>query len=270
MPCFYGTADRIRSIRAKSSRDSADTASRSKPACFENGLTYVISRFIRQMSLTAHLFRRLAGAWLNKEWATLRVALLVAHREYSHDLKQELDKNLSNALIAAEDHRFFRHSGTDSLAILRVLWHWVRTRRLIGCSSLEQQLVRTLTGRRERTISRKAREMLLATLVASVMPKQDVPGTYLCVAYFGWQMNGIREASQRLRFPLVRTSVVEAAGVVARLKYPEPERPSQRRLEQITKRARYIQRVMAKRGFLSSEVIELSAKDQTREAILDF
>ena len=65
---------------------------------------------------------------------------------------------------------------------------------MFGASTINQQLVRVLTNRYERTFKRKVKEILLASLVARAIPKTDIPGIYLSVAYFGWRMNGLVQA----------------------------------------------------------------------------
>jgi membrane carboxypeptidase/penicillin-binding protein len=52
-----------------------------------------------------------------------------------------------------------------------------------GGSTLEQQLARVVTNRYEPTIRRKIEETLLASLLVGRIPKTDIPGLYLSVAY---------------------------------------------------------------------------------------
>lgn len=147
---------------------------------------------------------------------------------------------LISALVVAEDRRFYRHSGIDSRAIIRAIWSTIFRGRLQGASTIEQQLVRTIIHRYELSLTRKLREFLLAVMVSSAFSKQRIARAYLSFAYFGWQMNGINEACHRLKYNLHNLSIYQAANVVARIKYPEPETASQSRKEQIHIRTRFI------------------------------
>lgn len=152
---------------------------------------------------------------------------------------------LAGALIAAEDRRFLGHSGVDPIAVARALSGMILSTQRGGGSTIEQQLVRTITRRYERTLTRKIREVLLATTVGDVASKSDIIRTYLSVAYFGWRMNGVHEACARTGFKVSELTAYQAALVVARLKYPQPRHPSAARRAQISSRAKFIIHVLS-------------------------
>ena len=56
------------------------------------------------------------------------------------------------------------------------------------------QLVRTVTGRYERTWRRKLLEMVLAVRLTRHIGRDRLPTLYLWVAYYGWRMNGFKQA----------------------------------------------------------------------------
>lgn len=153
---------------------------------------------------------------------------------------QAISRNIINALIAAEDRRYLTHSGFDLRAVGRALWSIVAKRKLQGASTIEQQFVRTVTHRHEVTLARKLREIALAIALSGNFPKDQIARAYLCVAYFGWQMNGIDEACHRLSIDSKTATPAEAAEIVARLKYPEPQAANARRVAQIKSRVNYI------------------------------
>jgi membrane peptidoglycan carboxypeptidase len=150
------------------------------------------------------------------------------------------------ALVLAEDRRFAYHPGIDPIAILRVLLRWVLGNSMQGASTIEQQLVRTVTRRYERSLTRKLREIIVALWLSAIYDKKLLAKAYLSVAYFGWHMNGAVEACRRLGISLATAEASEAAALIARLKYPEARtlRPYQRR--RITSRAEYILQVMSR------------------------
>jgi penicillin-binding protein 1A len=166
-----------------------------------------------------------------------------------------LSPKLRLALVAAEDRRFFLHSGVDPVAVARAVTGVIRGVARGGASTIEQQLVRTVTRRYEKTFSRKLREMLLATTVRDVACKDEVIWVYLQIAYFGWRMNGVREACARTGFRLSELTEYQAALLVARLKYPNPKQMSAVRRAQISLRAKFIVHVISSRKGIDGEAV---------------
>ncbi len=208
----------------------------------------------------------LAEKVLSDSCSSVEQQLRNVYGRYCRELRSQVPSMLVRALLAAEDHRFYRHGGIDLFAVARALWcFWVR-HTIAGGSTIEQQLVRTLTGRYERHIGRKLREMLLACVVSRVVPKAEIPGVYLSVAYFGWQMNGVKQASRRLGFELAHVTPRQAASLVARLKYPEPSEQSWKRRQQIETRTDYILKLLEK-GSLALLPAKIGVRE--RATILD-
>jgi membrane peptidoglycan carboxypeptidase len=166
----------------------------------------------------------------------------MAYEAYRQSAMHPISDVLQRALIAAEDWRFFSHGGVDFRALARAAYRNAALRVREGGSTIEQQLVRQITGRRERTVARKVREILIACLVERVIPKIDIPGVYLSVAHFGWQMTGLHQACRRLGVDSAAPTYREAASLMARLKYPEPRIASSDRSLQIVRRVEYILR----------------------------
>ena len=180
-----------------------------------------------------------------RRYRQFRKDLRSALAQYETQLKGCIPEVLIETLVAAEDRRFHLHRGIDPFAILRAMYLTVRTRKLQGGSTIHQQLVRAITGRRERRLSRKLSELLLACTVESIIPKSDIPGLYLSLAYLGWGMSGLEQATRRLGIGLDTMSVAEASQVVARLKYPQPRAPTTDYWTRVARRAEYIRSIMA-------------------------
>ena len=180
-----------------------------------------------------------ASRLLAREWAELRVLLAQARNtQPRHGPRPTvLAKQL---LISGEDHRFFGHGGIDIVAICRALWRRAAFKRREGASTIEMQIVRVVSGRYERTVSRKLREMALATLVSQEIPKHELPGLYLELGYYGWRMTGFRAACRQLSIAPKDLTQFETARLVARLKYPQPRVMPIKRDEQIERRAMHL------------------------------
>jgi penicillin-binding protein 1B len=98
----------------------------------------------------------------------------------------EAPKSLVNAVLAAEDHRFFEHGALDLRSVARAAWSNLRGGRgLQGGSTITQQLVKNRLLTRQRTILRKLQEAWLAALVESRYSKQEILEAYLNEIYLG-------------------------------------------------------------------------------------
>ena len=95
-------------------------------------------------------------------------------------------KALVDAVLAAEDHRFFEHGAVDLRALARATWANLTSGRVTqGGSTITQQLVKNRLLTPERTVLRKLREASLAMLVEARYSKQQILEAYLNEAYFG-------------------------------------------------------------------------------------
>jgi membrane peptidoglycan carboxypeptidase len=143
-------------------------------------------------------------------------------------------------LIAGEDHRFRSHSGVDLIGLMRAIWKTLVFRERQGGSTIAMQFVRTITGRYEKTLKRKIYEIIFAVLLTHHFGRDRLPMWYLCIAYYGWRMNNFRQACTRLRIKPDSIDEIEAARLVARLKYPEPAQCKAERIRKIERRARHL------------------------------
>jgi penicillin-binding protein 1B len=93
---------------------------------------------------------------------------------------------LRNAVLAAEDHRFFEHGGLDARGVIRAAWTNLRAGRVMqGGSTITQQLIKNRLLGARRTYMRKLREAWLATLVEWRYSKQQILEAYLNEIYLG-------------------------------------------------------------------------------------
>lgn len=195
------------------------------------------------MSLLRRVLSIVAAWAVRSDWAILRGQLLIVYKAHLEERDCRPAPILVRLLISGEDHRFFHHAGFDLRAICRAIYRHVFWGIQEGASTIEQQTVRILTGRYEKTIERKVREILLATLVTEVIPKTILPTIHLEIAYFGWRMNNFRQACKRLELHPQRMSLEDAAAVVARLKYPEPRIAPLKRSRQIQNRKAHLMKL---------------------------
>lgn len=108
----------------------------------------------------------------------------------------EVPDFLKKATIAIEDKDFYKHQGFDPMSVLRIAKNVVVNRRLIGGSTLTQQLVKMLLLTNERSISRKVREFMLALRIERTFSKDEILQMYLNEAPYGGTAVGVEAASQ--------------------------------------------------------------------------
>jgi penicillin-binding protein 1B len=98
----------------------------------------------------------------------------------------EAPKSLLQAVLAAEDARFYQHSGVDPLAVLRAAFTNVKSGRIVqGGSTITQQTVKNLYFGQERTWWRKAREALMSVILDARYSKDRILEVYLNEVYLG-------------------------------------------------------------------------------------
>ena len=106
-------------------------------------------------------------------------------------------KHLKEAVISVEDSRFYSHGGIDLFGILRAFYSNIKAGEVIeGGSTITQQLVRSLFFNREKKLSRKIKEILLAIKLERKISKDEILELYLNQIYFGHGAYGIEAASQ--------------------------------------------------------------------------
>ena len=132
------------------------------------------------------------------------------------------------AVIAAEDRRFYDHGGIDPVGVTRALWRNFSSDGTQGGSTITQQLVRTLYLNRDRTLVRKLREGVLAMKLERSEDKDEILELYLNTVYFGRNTFGIEAASQAyFGIPAADLQLHEAALLAGLIRSPETADPAE-------------------------------------------
>src|SRR5207237_5326146 len=93
---------------------------------------------------------------------------------------KHVDKRARLAVVGMEDYRFYEHGGIDVTAIARAAAeNFLAGHITQGGSTIDQQLVKNVTGQREDTIQRKIHEMCLAEAVDRKYTKGQILDLYL-------------------------------------------------------------------------------------------
>ncbi|MBN2358302.1 MAG: penicillin-binding protein 1C [Deltaproteobacteria bacterium] len=114
----------------------------------------------------------------------------------SAPLAGPLPRHVVDALVAAEDRRFFSHPGVDPLAMARAAVQNARAGRVVsGASTITQQLARRLRPR-PRTLAGKAGEALWALRLTAHLPRERILREYLDRVPLGNGLFGVAAAAQ--------------------------------------------------------------------------
>ncbi len=142
-------------------------------------------------------------------------------------------KHLVQAVLAAEDHRFFEHRGVDARAVARAVWVNLRRGGLAqGGSTLTQQLIKNLVLTPKRTWGRKVQEAALALAIERRYSKDEILAAYLNGIYLGqhggYAVYGIGAASRSFFGKDVeRLTLGEAATLAGIIRAPNTYSPVQ-------------------------------------------
>ena len=106
---------------------------------------------------------------------------------------------IKNAFISAEDKKFYNHFGVDVVAIFRAAFtniiSYNSNRRVVGASTITQQVVKNLLLSNEVSYKRKLKEILLAIRIERILSKDKILELYLNDIYLGYGSYGIGSAS---------------------------------------------------------------------------
>ena len=133
---------------------------------------------------------------------------------------------MKQAILAAEDERFYQHGGVDYLSVARAALANVATGTQQGAGTITMQVARNFFLTREKTVTRKLREVLLAWKIEANLSKDEILELYVNQIFLGQRSYGFAAASQ-IYFgrPLKDVTVAEAAMLAGLPKAPSAYNP---------------------------------------------
>ncbi len=164
---------------------------------------------------------------------------------------KKLPAHVKNAFIAIEDRRFYSHWGIDPRGMVRAALANMFTDKRQGGSTITQQLAKFTFLTPEQSLTRKAREAVIAFWLEAWLTKDEILERYLSNAYFGDNVYGLRAASLHYfyRKPENLTKP-QAAMLAGMLKGPSRYAPT-RNYERAETRMRVVLAAMVEEGYLT-------------------
>jgi len=140
---------------------------------------------------------------------------------------QDTPKLLVEAILSAEDERFFEHGGIDYLGILRaVLGNLASGHLQSGASTITMQVARNFFLTTQKTFTRKFNEVLLAYKIEHSLTKEQILTLYINQIYLGQRAYGFAEAAETYFGKTVdKLSVAEYAVLAGLPKAPSAYNP---------------------------------------------
>ncbi|HYQ98891.1 MAG TPA: penicillin-binding protein 1A, partial [Casimicrobiaceae bacterium] len=138
----------------------------------------------------------------------------------------EVPDLMKKAILAAEDERFYTHGGVDYLSVLRAAASNVTSGTQQGAGTITMQVARNFFLTREKTLTRKLREVLLAWKIEANLSKDEILQLYVNQIFLGQRAYGFAAASQ-IYFgkPLKDVTPAEAAMLAGLPKAPSAYNP---------------------------------------------
>ena len=140
---------------------------------------------------------------------------------------------MKDAIVAIEDERFYRHGGVDIKRTAGAVLGYVREKlggsyASYGGSTITQQVIKNITSEKDRTATRKIKEMMRAVALEKQLSKDEILTVYLNVIFLSNNCYGVEAASNRYfgksASELSLTEAALIAGITQRPSYYNPLR----------------------------------------------
>lgn len=172
----------------------------------------------------------------------------------------KIPKSVINATIASEDKDFYKHKGFAIDGYLRIIKELTINRRLIGGSSITQQLVKNSLLSNEWSVTRKLRELILAIQVEQRFSKDEIMQMYLNEIPYGGTVYGVQAAAQTYFGKNVEDLNLTESAILAGLpQSPSRYTPYGSTPKAYVDRTKYVLRRMNEDGYVTQDQEKESA-----------
>jgi penicillin-binding protein 1A len=166
---------------------------------------------------------------------------------------------MKQAILAAEDDRFYEHGGIDYMGVLRAAFsNFTSGSVKQGASTITMQVARNFFLTKEKTWARKFNEVLLTFKIEHSLSKDEILQLYINQIYLGQRAYGFASAAQvYFGKPLAQVTIAEAAMLAGLPKAPSAYNPvvnpKRAKLRQL-----YVLRRMHELNYINDEQYELA------------
>ena len=176
----------------------------------------------------------------------------------------KIPENLTNAFIAIEDERFRDHRGVDLKRTFGAFLQWMRGKDSYGGSTITQQLIKNITGDKDRSPTRKIQEMVRAINLEKKMSKDQIIEMYMNTIYFGGGCHGVQTASNYyFSKDVSELTLEECASIAGIVKAPTTYNPATN-YENNKARQEVVLNQMSDLGFISQQECDKAKAKQLK------
>jgi 1A family penicillin-binding protein len=177
---------------------------------------------------------------------------------------EEISPYIKQATISIEDAHFYEHFGFRPTSFIRAVLANITTGGYAqGGSTIDQQVIKNALLTREKTISRKLKEILLSIKLDRELPKDTILQIYLNESPYGGTIYGVEEASLAYFNKKAKdVTLTEAAYLAALPQAPTYYSPFGKHREALETRKNLVLSRMYELGYITKEQKELSQKEQ--------
>lgn len=177
----------------------------------------------------------------------------------------DINPYIRNATVAIEDATFYQHNGFRPMAFLRAVLVNLRLMPGIrgqGGSTITQQVVKNTLLTKDKTLIRKAKEIVLAMKLERIATKDEILNIYLNETSYGGTIYGVEEASQYFfGVPAKEVTLAEAAYLAALPQAPTRYSPYGNHRDELEDRKNFALARMHELDFISDEEFETAQKE---------
>jgi len=188
-----------------------------------------------------------------KDWQRKPHPFVVGPRNPWWTRSDSIPSEMEWAVIVAEDATFYQHEGVDVRAIKNAIKYDLEKNRLArGASTITQQTAKNLFLSREKSVTRKLKELYLAKRMEQVLSKGRILELYLNIVELGPMVYGIGHAA-RYYFDKPASSLTprECAFFAAMLPGPQKVYNPYRHLDRVMKRSDMVLKLLRQKGVLT-------------------
>lgn len=172
-----------------------------------------------------------------------------------------------NALISAEDARFFAHSGIDFQRIISAMVSNITNKSTQGASTLTQQLIKNIYLDSSKTLERKLTEIIMALDLENKMSKEDILLAYANNIMFDGVTLGVNSASLKLfSKPINNVNLAEAALLAGLVNAPSHYNPIRNPIN-AKERMDTVLDLMYRHGYINERQLNNTKKVQISDLI---
>jgi penicillin-binding protein 1A len=175
----------------------------------------------------------------------------------------QMPQVMKDAVLAAEDARFYQHGGVDYKGVARAALENLRDARSQGASTITMQVARNFYLSTEKTFTRKIYEILLALKIERLLTKDQILELYMNQIFLGQRANGFAAAAEIYFGKKLKDVTVAEAAMLAGL----PKAPSAYNPIANPKRARARQRYIIDRMFETGFITEAQHEEALAQTL---